>query len=205
MWGLEPGAGLNSGQTLDNLHIYNNIFIGCNRAIWLETEGINNEIQHAFIIGNSIVGSITSTQTLHGIGLVGIKNGGIINNIIRNIGSTSATTSDPTGITISGSATVESQDIIIEGNTILDLRIPPNNHTKWGIRLTRGKQLSVVNNLVVGANADQISVNTNYVINPKIAGNKCHVVALNFMNDERYSFRGKPISGIYGGHEKNFY
>jgi polygalacturonase len=184
--GVGAGAGSNSGQTLDNLHIYNNTFIGCNRAIWLETEGINNEMQHVFIIGNSIVGSITSTQTLYGIGLVGIRNGGIINNIIRNVGSTSATASDPSGITISGSATVESQDIIMGGNSILDLRIPPNNHTKWGIRLTRGKRLSVVNNLVAGANADQISINTDCVTNLKIAGNKCHLLALNFKGDEQY-------------------
>ena len=87
-----------------------------------------------------------------------MREGIIEHNTILNPGSTSETVSEAAGITVSGSATVESADLTIRDNVIRDLRKPPGNYTKYGILLTRGVNLTVTNNLVSGANTKQIEV-----------------------------------------------
>lgn len=138
--------------------IENNSFVGCNRAIWFETEGRGMEVTDVTIRHNSIVGSITQTETLHGIGLVGVQDGTIEHNVILNPGSTSETVSEPAGITVSGSATVESADLTLRHNVIRDLRPAPDNHTRFGLLLTRGVRLTVTDNSVSGANRSQVEI-----------------------------------------------
>ncbi len=138
--------------------IENNTFVGCNRAIWFEAEGEGMEATDVKVSHNTIIGSVTGTETLHGIGLVGVRNGTIEHNVILNVGSTSETVSEPAGITVSGSATVESADLSVRYNIIRDLRAAPGNHTRYGLLLTRGVRLMVTDNFVSGANEKQIEV-----------------------------------------------
>lgn len=140
------------------INISNNQFIGCNRAIWFETKGIGHEVQHATVKHNTIIGSITDRQTLHGIGLVGVQKSEISHNTIINPGSTRKTVSEPAGITVSGDNTVESSDLSIHHNVIRDLRTPPDNMTRFGILLTRGNRIFVANNLISGSYEADIKI-----------------------------------------------
>jgi polygalacturonase len=162
--GAGNGCGIAvAGTTLQphrQVRIENNTFVGCNRAIWFESEGKGMEAVDVRVVGNTIIGSLTGSETLHGIGLVGVQRGLVERNTILNVGSTSKTVSEPAGITVSGSATVESSELRLHGNVIRDLRSPPHNHTRYGILLTRGERLKVSGNLVSGANAGQIEVRT---------------------------------------------
>jgi hypothetical protein len=85
--GIGIGADINSNQSLTDINISNNTFIGCNRAIWLETRG-HREIHSVDISYNTIIGSITSSQTLHGIGFIGVQDSSIKNNVLINVANT---------------------------------------------------------------------------------------------------------------------
>lgn len=160
--GAGNGCGIAIAGTVLQPHlkvkILNNQFIGCNRAIWFETKGIGHEVQHATVMHNTIVGSITDRQTLHGIGLVGVQKSEISHNTIINPGSTRKTVSEPAGITVSGDTTVESADLSIHHNVIRDLRTPPANLTRYGILLTRGHRISVTDNFISGSYEADIKI-----------------------------------------------
>jgi hypothetical protein len=151
-------------QNHNNICIYNNMFSGCVRAIWLEACGMNHQIENAHIIGNTIVGGAAPFETFYGIGLVEVWNGTVINNIIQNVVSAPIGDNDRTGIVISGNAVENgggSQDIVIAGNIVRDLREPPNNYTKHCIILKRGNRLSVIHNLLSGSNEELIWIAEN--------------------------------------------
>ena len=162
--GTADGEGLtfnstDTTYTTRDCLVVGNTFVRCIRGIWAEFGGGAGRLPGKNI---AIVGNTVRDSDYYGIGMVGVEGYTIMGNTVENTGvgePTSGTSSETTGIVISGDAFSTGGYGTCTGNTVRDDRTSAE-YMEFGIRVKQGTRHVVKDNIVSGQQGNTSSYAT---------------------------------------------
>jgi hypothetical protein len=151
-------SGASPRVTARNVRVTRCTFERCVRGAWAEFNEPGVPGEDIRFDGNLVLGA-----ECHGLGLVGVRGGGMRGNHVLDTGRVvpgrrGVVASETAGLVLSGSEGTPGEDLIVEDNQVIEGRLGPEAKMQYGIVVRRQLRLVERRNVVRGATVRGVQV-----------------------------------------------